>query len=117
MQIFYPKYAFFISIYAMIFTIIGTSIAKLLDTYFPSYVKNKKKYIIFVEILLQISFNCVLFYAMREYTHALFIAFNFLKRHIYGNPAKFASLIISPTVFLAQPNLIKKIAYLWSIEK
>ena len=42
-QIFYPKYALFICLYAIIFTIIGTSVAKLMDMFFPKYDSKIKK--------------------------------------------------------------------------
>jgi len=112
-QIFYPKYAFFVALYAILFTIIGSSFAKILDIYLPKFSKNKKKYKILFEVSIQTAINCILFYAMREYIHALFTSFNY---EIYGNPAKFASLIISPTVFLIQVNFMRKVAYLWNVE-
>ena len=33
-----------------------------------------------------------------------------------GEPSKFASLVIAPIMFGSQPDLIKKIKYLWNID-
>ena len=117
-QIFYPKYALFICLYAIICTIIGTSVAKLMDMFFPKYDSKikKSKIILLVEILIQLSLNCVIFYIMRVYTNALILSVDFLNPHVYGTPVKFAELIVSPTMFLAQQNLMKKIAYVWNIK-
>jgi hypothetical protein len=34
---------------------------------------------------------------------------------MYGNPDRFAALIIAPTMFAVQPNLINKIKYIWNV--
>jgi len=114
-QIFYPIYALYICLYAIIFTIVGTSFAKLMDNTLPEFDEKKHYGVILAEILVQVCLNCVLFYAMREYIHAFMLLFVNMRTHLYGSPAKFAELIISPTVFMAQTNLMKKIGYIWGI--
>ena len=115
-QVFYPIYALFICLYAIRFIIVGTSVAKLMDTTLPKMNEKKHSGIILLEILFQVCLNCVLFYAMREYTHSFVLLFANMRTYIYGSPAKYAELIISPTVFMAQPNLMKKISYLWGVK-
>jgi hypothetical protein len=87
-----------------------------MDNVFPEYDDKKSKILILSELLLQVMLNCVIFYIMREYTHALVMMFASLRTHVYGTPAKFAELIVSPTMFLAQQNLMKKISYVWGVK-
>lgn len=113
-QVFYPKYAAFIVLYAVIFVTIGVTSAKLLDSIFPSFdEKNPKhKLVLYLEVLLQISAIAIITYIFREYTNYFIQSIDFIKRNSYGSPDKFAALIIAPTMFSVQPSLIKKIKYL-----
>lgn len=118
-QIIYPKYAGFIVVYACMFLILGVTIARLLDKYFPQFPKDKeeinKKHrgVYFFEIAVQISMVALLTYIFREVIHYLFESVKSIKIHMYGNPDKFAVIILAPTMFSVQPNLIRKIKHIW----
>lgn len=112
-QIFYPKFALFICLYAIIFTLVGTTIAKIFDKIFPEHDESKHKFVILIEFLIQICVNCVFIYALREYVHHFMKMIPLFKNEIFGNPGKFAALIISPTIFTVQTNLAYKLEYIW----
>ena len=120
-QIIYPKYAGFIVVYAVIFLIPGTTIARLLDKHFPRFPLNKEErekkhrgwYAL--EIAGQISLVAILTYMFREIIHYLFESVESIKVHMYGNPDKFAVIILAPAMFSVQPNVIGKIRYLWGV--
>lgn len=114
-QVFYPFYALWIAIYAVIFAFFGGAFAKMLDSLFPKLDTKKSKLYLLGETSLQLALNCIVFYAMREYIHDFMMLFFSLKTTLYGKPAKFAALIISPIVFLVQTELMLKIAYIWDV--
>ena len=109
-KIIYPKYAFWIIIYAIIFFNIGVTIGKILDTYLPKYDKDKKKSILLLEIYLQIGLIALSTYIFRE--NVDFILKNLFK--INKSPDKFAILIVAPTMFGQQKELMKKLNHLWN---
>lgn len=109
-KIIYPKYAFWIIIYAIIFFSIGVTIGKILDTYLPKYDKDKKKSILLLEIYLQIGLIALSTYIFRE--NVDFILKNLFK--INKSPDKFAILIVAPTMFGQQKELMKKLNHLWN---
>ena len=113
-QVFYPKYAGFIVLYAMIFVQVGVIFAKLLDKLFPTFEETNPKHsvYIYIEVLIQIGAVGVITYIFREYTSYFIESSSLFKKHMYGSPDKFAALIIAPTMFSVQPNLIRKIRYL-----
>jgi len=111
-QILYPNYALFICLYACIFVTIGVFFANILNTIFPKYDETKNKIVIYIEVLLQIISIAMVTYIFREYTEYFIKSFSFFKKRTYGSPDKFAALIIAPTMFSVQPNLIKKIKFL-----
>lgn len=119
-QIFYPKYAFFICFYACIFVSIGVIFAKIIDSIFPKFDSNlqedlkRNKFILYLEVLAQISAIAIITYIFREYVHHFIQSIDFFKRNSYGSPDKFAALIIAPTMFSVQPSLINKIKFLAS---
>jgi len=120
-QIIYPKYAGFIIAYAIIFLFIGVSIARGLDMLFPKFSEDKDKakekpiqnYLL--EISAQIAMIVVATYIFREIVHYIFTLPLILKINMYGKPDRFAALIIAPTMFAVQPNLISKIKYVWGL--
>ena len=120
-QIIYPKYAGFIVVYAVIFLILGTTMARLLDKHFPNFPLDKeereKKHraMYALEIAGQISLIAIFTYIFREVIHYLFESVESIKVHMYGNPDKFAVIILAPSMFSVQPNVISKIRYLWGI--
>lgn len=109
-KIIYPKYAFWIIIYAIIFFNIGVTIGKILDTYLPKYDKDKKESILLLEIYLQIGLIALTTYIFRE--NVDFILKNLFK--INKSPDKFAILIVAPTMFGQQKELMKKLNHLWN---
>ena len=119
-QVFYPKYAFFIVFYACIFVSIGVLFAKIIDSIFPKFDSNlqedleRNKFILYLEVLAQISAIAIATYIFREYVHHFIQSIDFFKRNSYGSPDKFAALIIAPTMFSVQPSLINKIKFLAS---
>ena len=119
-QIIYPKYAGFIVVYAVIFLILGTTMARLLDKHFPRFPVEKdreKKHrgMYALEIACQISLIALFTYIFREVIHYLFESVESIKVHMYGNPDKFAVIILAPSMFSVQPNVIGKIKYLWGV--
>ena len=120
-QMIYPKYAGFIVVYAVIFLILGTTMARLLDKHFPRFPQDKeereKKHrgLYALEIAAQISLIAIFTYIFREVIHYLFESVESIKANMYGNPDKFAVIILAPSMFSVQPNVISKIKYLWGI--
>jgi hypothetical protein len=118
-QVLYPKYAGFIAVYAIIFLTVGVSVARVLDELFPKFnendKKNKGKFRYYIEVLIQIALIATLTYVFREIIHFLFTRVKGIKKHMYGNPDRFAVLVIPTTMFAAQPNLINKIKYIWNV--
>ena len=114
-QIFYPIYALFICLYSIIFTLIGIPISKLVNRLTLDYDDKKNKLLVLIEILIEISINCVIVYILKEYTHYILMSINYLKRLSYGNPTKYASLLLSAVILLPQQKLLKKIKYVYSI--
>ena len=98
----------------MLFVTIGVTFAKLLDSIFPKFDETnpKNKLVLYVEVLLQISSIALITYIFREYIHYFIMSIDFLRKHNYGSPDKFATLIIAPTMFAVQPSLIKKIKFI-----
>ena len=60
-----------------------------------------------LEIAAQISLIAVFTYIFREVIHYLFESVESIKVHIHGNPDKFAVIILNPSMFSVQPNVIK----------
>ena len=118
-QIIYPKYAVFIVVYAICFLFVGTSIARGLDKLFPRFNRDKKKekskarYV--GEITLQITLIVLGTYFFREIIDHIFKSIKAIKVHMYGNPDRFAAIIIAPVMFTVQPNLTDKIEYVWGL--
>ena len=108
-KIIYWNYAIWIFVYSIVFLSIGVSIGELLNIMMPKFDENKSKITILIEIYLQIGLIAVSTYIFREIVHYIFNStFNIKKK-----PDKFAVLIIAPTMFSQQSELIKKIHYVW----
>ena len=108
-QVIYPKYAGWIVVYAVLFLSFGVSIGELLNIMMPDYDETKSKIETFLEIIVQISLIVLSTYVFREYINVL-LKTNF---NIYKKPDKFAVLIVAPTMFSQQTELIKKIHHVW----
>lgn len=112
-KIIYWDYAFWIMIFTILFfnivVYIGQIVEKLVPDFNENNINNNKlnKIKILFEVYLQISVLVTLVYLMRESVgHYLRKIFNIQK-----NPDKFATLIVSPTVFMQLPKLKKKIKF------
>ena len=119
-QIIYPKYAFFISIYAVLLFIIGISYAKLIDKMYPDFNKLEKKpskLVVLFETLVQVVLSVIGSYIFRELLEYFIKDFLGFEKHIIGNPDRFAIIIIAPTMFYTQKNLQHKINYLWNLTR
>ena len=114
----YPKYALFIGLYSIIFFTIGSSFAQFLDNIFPKFnyenPEEKSKYQYYFETIVQMACIGIIAYIFREFINYLVNSIDILRRNIYGKPGKFAVIIIAPTMFALQPNLIEKVEYLWN---
>jgi len=108
-QIVYPQYAMWIVIYAILFLSFGVTVGELINKMMPVYDVNKSKTVIYLEVIIQISLIAVSTYIFREYINVILKnSFN-----IYKNPDKFAVIIVAPTMFSQQKELIKKINRIW----
>ena len=113
-KIIYWDYAFWIMIFTILFfnivVYIGQIVEKLVPEFNENNINNNKKLNkikILFEVYLQISVLVTLVYLMREIVgHYLRKIFNIQK-----NPDKFATLIVSPTVFMQLPKLKNKIKF------
>ena len=112
-KIVYPQYAFWIFIYAILFLTIGVSAGEILNNLFPKYDKNKSKKILLLKIFLQVGLVAVISYIFREY--ADFVLKNTFK--IQRSPENFAVLIVAPTMFSQQKELLKKLSHIWDFRK
>ena len=118
MKLFYLSYLFYLIVFGLLFLLSGVSIARGLNDMFPKFDRfnPKPKSIYLLEICAQVSLIIILSYSFREISQ-FFVSY-FLSKNIqlYGSPNKYASLIIAPTMFTVQPNLFKKIKYVWNLE-
>lgn len=110
-KIIYWDYAFWIFAYAIIFLSIGVTIGKTLERVMPEEDKKKHRFIVLLEVYLQIGLIAVLTYIMREYVEALFNKLFVIKK----KPGRFAALIIAPTLFSQMPSLISKLHHVWEL--
>ena len=110
-KIIYWDYAFWIFAYAIIFLSIGVTIGKTLERVMPEEDKKKHRFIVLLEVYLQIGLIAILTYIMREYVEALFNKLFVIKK----KPGRFAALIIAPTLFSQMPSLISKLHHVWEL--
>jgi|TARA_B110000211_G_C14035949_1_gene534522 hypothetical protein len=110
-KIIYWDYAFWIFVYAVIFLSIGVTIGKTLERVMPNHDGKKHRFIVLLEIYLQIGLIAILTYIMREYVEAVLNKFFIIEK----KPGKFAALVIAPTLFSQMPDLVKKINHIWGL--
>ena len=113
-KVIYPKYMGFIVGYACLFVTIGVFFARCLDILFPEFDINnpRNRLVLYVEVLIQIASIAVITYIFREFTDFFVKSIPFLDKHTFGSPGKFAALIIAPTMFSVQNDLINKVRYI-----
>lgn len=110
-KIIYWDYAFWIFVYAVIFLSIGVTIGKMLERAMPDHDGKKHRFIVLLEIYLQIGLIAVLTYIMREYVEAVLNKLFVINK----KPGRFAALIIAPTLFSQMPSLINKLHHVWTL--
>lgn len=117
-QILYPKYMFFIATYAVILFTLGVTAAKYIDKIFDDFhIKTNKKSRprIWAELIIQVIVSVLVSYMLREFIDVFFRDVLGLDKQIYGNPDRFAVIIVAPTMFYTQENLRQKMVYLWNL--
>ena len=110
-QVFYPKYAFSISVMAILLTLAGITIGATLERYMPKFDDTKTKPIMIIEICLQIGAVAIMTYLFREIIAKTIK--KYFGKYIFGSPDKFAVLVVAPTMFSQQDSLFEKIDYVW----
>ena len=110
-KIIFWDYAFWIFVYAIIFLSIGVTIGKTLERVMPDHDGEKHRFIVLLEIYLQIGLIAILTYIMREYVETVLNKLFVIKK----KPGRFAALIIAPTLFSQMPSLINKLHHVWSM--
>ena len=108
-KIIFWDYAFWIFVYAIIFLSIGVTIGKTLERVMPDHDGKKDRFIVLLEIYLQIGLIAILTYIMREYVEAVLNKLFVINK----KPGRFAALIIAPTLFSQMPSLINKLHHVW----
>lgn len=112
------KYISLILIYGIIFFLLGVTLAKYNEKLFPSFNKKslqKPKVLVLLEATLQILISILITYIIRHIVRLIFDNLLKFKDKLNRSPDKFAVIIVAPTMFAAQPNLLNKIRYIWSI--
>ena len=103
-----PSTLFFVTIYSVLLFIIGITYAKFIDNLLDDFREennNKSKLLIWTETIVQVVLSVLGIYILREFIDYLF-----------GNPDRFALIIVTPTMFFTQKNLQRKINYLWNLQ-
>lgn len=118
-HVLYPKYTFFVTIYSVLLFIIGITYAKFIDNLLDDFREennNKSKLLIWTETIVQVVLSVLGIYILREFIDYLFRNVLNFNTHIFGNPDRFALIIVTPTMFFTQKNLQRKINYLWNLQ-
>ena len=110
-QVFYPRYAFSISVMAVLLIFAGVTIGACLERFMPKFDDTKTKPELLVEISIQIAFIVTLTYLFREIIAKTIK--KYFGKYIFGSPDKFAVLVVAPTMFSQQDSLFDKIDYVW----
>lgn len=110
-QVFFPKYAFSISVMAILLIFSGVTIGATLERFMPKFDTTKTKPEMIIEISLQIALVATFTYLFREIFSK--IIKKYFGKYIYGSPDKFAVLVVAPTMFSQQDSLFEKIDYVW----
>ena len=100
----YLPYAFEIFMFSILICIPSLFLGKTADHIFPKFDQKKISLIIWVEILIQVSLIAVFTYFIRE---LITWATSSFAPH-FGDPMKYAIIIMAPIVFFQQSNLYNK---------
>lgn len=110
-QVFYPRYAFSISVMAILLIFAGVTIGASLERLMPKFDNTKTKPELLIEISIQIALIVTLTYLFREIIAKAIK--KYFGKYIFGSPDKFAVLVVAPTMFSQQDSLFDKIDYVW----
>ena len=100
----YLPYAIEIFVFSILICIPALFLGKTADYIFPKFDQQKTSLIIWSEILIQVSLIAVFTYFIRE---LITWAASPFAPH-FGNPMKYAVIIMAPIVFFQQGNLYNK---------
>ena len=113
----YPMYSLQVFLLAIILSITGVIIGKNIDRVFKKLdTKNKQKYYkqqLIAEVCVQIGLCALLSYISREFVEIL--SKLFFGSYIVGKPSKYAVIIMAPSMFIPQIQLVDKIKYILNI--
>jgi hypothetical protein len=112
------KYISLIIIYGILFFLLGVTLAKYNEKLFPPFDKSilqKSKARVLLEATLQVLTSILITYFIRIIARVIFDNLLQFTDKLGRSPDKFAVIIVAPTMFAAQPNLLNKIRYIWSI--
>ena len=115
-QIIYPKYAMWVFVYTILFSLCSMLYGKFLDylavKYDNAFLNNgetKSKFRLIIEICLELGATSVGVYVFRE-------LINFVVRYYFKvekSPGEFAVVVVAPIIFALQPKLMEKIKNLY----
>ena len=102
----YLPYAFEIFMFSILICIPAMFLGKTADHIFPKFDQKKTSLIMWAEILIQVSLIAVCTYLIREFI--TWVTSSFAPH--FGNPMKYAIIIMAPIVFFQQGNLYNKMS-------
>ena len=101
----YPRYATEVFVHTAVLTLMGVYVAREIDNRFPKYSRSKTQWQSVLETLSQVSLLGIVLYASRE--TLLWGAKKMYKP--FGNPTKYATIIMAVAMMVVQPNLREKL--------
>lgn len=112
----YPMYSLLVFLLAIILSFIGIGIGINIDTIFkPLDVKkeSRTKQILLLQCFVQIGLCALFSYFAREIVDTVYKSI--LGSYVVGNPSKYAIIIMAPSMFIPQRNLVKKLKYTFNL--
>ena len=101
----YPRYTAEVFVHTAVLTVAGVYIARAIDERFPKHSKSKPIWQSVLETLSQVSLLGVILYVSRE--TLLWGAKKIYKP--FGNPTKYATIVMAVAMMVVQPNLQTKL--------
>ena len=112
----YPMYSLLVFLLAIILSFIGIIIGINIDTIFKSLDEKKEsrtKQILLLQCFVQIGLCALFSYFAREIVDTMYKTI--LGSYVVGNPSKYAIIIMAPSMFIPQRNLVKKLKYTFNL--
>ena len=112
----YPMYSLLVFLLSIILSFIGIGIGINIDTIFkPLDVKkeSRTKQILLLQCFVQIGLCALFSYFAREIVDTVYKSI--LGSYVVGNPSKYAIIIMAPSMFIPQRNLVKKLKYTFNL--